>query len=338
MSSSDRLALALDSGEMTLPQQGNVAVFRADLSDFLRAVPREQLACEQSFRPAHDRLLAAGLPVTPALALAEAAMVVVNLTRSKEEGRGEIARALSLLAPGGTLVLNGSKTDGIESLVREIRSVIPATGAFAKAHGKVVTFSRPEVLPELVGSWQAEARAAANRDGILSGPGMFSARKVDAGSRLLAGWISAELKGRVADLGAGWGFLSATCLDACPGVTAIDLHEAEKRALDTAKANIADPRASFCWTDVTLLGRDTAPYDLVVTNPPFHAGRETRPEIGAGFIAAAGRILKPGGRLLLVANRHLPYEAQMDASFQRWERLTENRDYKVFSATRPRRA
>ena len=55
------------------------------------------------------------------------------------------------------------------------------------------------------------------------------------------------------------------------------------------------------------------------------------------FIAAAARILKPGGRLLMVANRQLPYEAELTARFRKWERLHEDGIYKVVMAQGPKR-
>src|SRR3546814_3736999 len=73
-------------------------------------------------------------------------------------------------------------------------------------------------------------------------------------------------------------------------------------------------KLGFHWHDVTagLAQR----FDVIVTNPPFHAqGNAARPDIGRRFIAVAAEALKPGGRLWLVANRHLPYESVLDASF-----------------------
>ncbi|MEO2039426.1 MAG: methyltransferase, partial [Martelella sp.] len=49
-------------------------------------------------------------------------------------------------------------------------------------------------------------------------------------------------------------------------------------------------------------------YDLIIMNPPFHAGKATELSLGKALIKAACDALKPGGRLLLVANRGLPYE------------------------------
>ena len=80
------------------------------------------------------------------------------------------------------------------------------------------------------------------------------------------------------------------------------------------------------------------PCDAVIANPPFHQGRAAEPDLGAAFIAAAARILKPSGQLFLVANRQLPYEAVLAIAFREWEKLSEDGTYKVMHASRPRRA
>ncbi len=337
MSQADRLAFALREGDLTLPAAGNIIVMRADVSDFLHRVPAARLRCEQSDRMAHDRLSAAGFPVEPRLEPIKTAMAVVNLTRSKPEARGNAARALQALEPGGLLVLNGNKTDGIDSLAREIGKVVAPFGSCSKAHGRLVSFPRPAILPDTVAKWAEDLMLARNAEGDWTAPGMFSPERADEGSRLLGGVLGPSLKGRVADLGAGWGYLSRACLAAAPDVSAIDLYEAEMLALDAARRNVTDNRAGFHWADATALGRSTPPYDAVISNPPFHLGRAADPEIGAAFIAAAARILKPSGRFLMVANRHLPYETRLDAAFRQWSQIAETRNFKVLQATGPRR-
>jgi 16S rRNA (guanine1207-N2)-methyltransferase len=177
---------------------------------------------------------------------------------------------------------------------------------------------------------------ARNAEGFLTAPGMFSPERADPGSRRLAATLEGRLKGRVADLGAGWGWLAQAALSGSPAISEIDLYEAEALALDAARANVADPRARFHWSDVTRLGARVPPYDAVIANPPFHQGRAAEASLGAGFIAAAARILKPSGQFLMVANRQLPYEAVVAAAFRRSEKLAEDGSYKVILAERPR--
>jgi 16S rRNA pseudouridine516 synthase len=135
--------------------------------------------------------------------------------------------------------------------------------------------------------------------------------------------LPADLHGRVADLGAGYGYLATQVIARCPKVSAIDLYEAEARALEPAQINLDNARnssgraveASVHWHDVTR-GLPQK-YDAIVSNPPFHQGRADLPALGQAFIVSAADALLPDGCLWLVANRHLPYEAIADEAFPR---------------------
>lgn len=336
MSQSDRLEAAIDSQALLLPETGMVVALRATPGAGLDAIGRARLVCAQSFRPIHDALADQGFAV--ALEPEEPATVVlVTLTRARAENLGNIAKGLDLLEPGGMLVVNGAKTEGVDSLAKQVAAELPLEGQTTKAHGRVFWLRRPETLPPAVLDWAAGNAPRRNGEGYVTAPGMFSPETVDAGSRRLALAMAGRLKGRVADLGAGWGWLAGQALEQA-SITQMDLYEAEGRALDAARINVTDPRAGFYWSDVTALGKGTLPYDWVIVNPPFHQGRAAEPELGTGFISAASRILKPSGQMLLVANRQLPYEATLEARFRNWEKLSEDGIYKVILAQRPRRA
>ena len=55
------------------------------------------------------------------------------------------------------------------------------------------------------------------------------------------------------------------------------------------------------------------------------------------FIAAAAEALKPGGRLWLVANRHLPYEQTLNERFGDVRVAGERDGFKVIAAIKARR-
>jgi 16S rRNA (guanine1207-N2)-methyltransferase len=336
MSRTNRLSEAFAAEALSLPPEGDLVVLRAASPALAEELPRERLLFESSFKPVHDALAAAGLRVS-VRAEAPAAMAVVTLGRAKAEALGDAARALALLPTGGVLALDGARTDGIDSLAKALGAVLPLEGSFSKAHGKVVWTRRPETLPPEVADWAAAAAPAPNAAGFVTAPGMFSPDAPDPGSIRLAEAIRGKISGRVADLGAGWGWLAVQALAGNPGLAAIDLFEAEARALAAAKINLPDPRASFHWSDVRMLRRIAPGYDAVISNPPFHQGRAAEPDLGAAFIGVAGRILKPGGRFFMVANRQLPYEAALDAAFARVERLAEDGAFKLFRADRPRK-
>lgn len=346
MTHADRLALAFETGQLSLPAEGRILFFRAEAAPVLDLLPRDRLECIQTFRPACDALEARGFEVRSRADVADgdvadgpepAAFAIVNVTRSRAETQGLVAAALASLAPGAPLVVTGSKTDGVDSIARSVAAVLPLDGSYAKAHGRVFWLARPDVLPAAVAEWRDAAAPRRNAEGFLTAPGMFSPDASDPGSRRLAATFPGRLSGRVADLGAGWGWLAQAALAACPDITALDLHEAEALALDAARVNVPDPRARFHWSDVGALRPGVERLDWVITNPPFHQGRGADPGLGVAFIRAAARLLRPDGRLLMVANRQLPYEAPLRAAFRRCESLGEDGGYKLFLAAQPLR-
>jgi 16S rRNA (guanine1207-N2)-methyltransferase len=332
----DRLALAHRAGALDLPDAGRIAVFGATETGLYGLLGRDRFFCQQAQRPLHDLLAAQGLAVSPDdPAESEAAIVVAS--RHRAETLGLIARALACLPEGAPLVVTGARTDGIDAILRQVAAVIPPAGAMSKAHGRVFRLTRPRDLPAEVAEWQEAAALQRNDEGFFTAPGMFSHAHADPGSQRLAAHLDGRLAGAVAELGAGWGWLAARALALNPDIDLLDLHEADARALEAARRNVADPRARFHWSDVTRLGA-TAQYDWVITNPPFHRTRAAEPTLGAAFVAAASRVLKPAGRLLLVANRSLPYEKPFARAFREVTPLAEDQAYKVIEAARPLRS
>ncbi|KAF0675717.1 class I SAM-dependent methyltransferase [Profundibacterium mesophilum] len=317
---SSRLSIAAADG--LLP--GEMLVFGARGHDDLSALGGAQRVV-QGFRPDVEALERAGHSVTTTPEGAAPAALVV-LPRAKAQARDRIARAAA--ASEGAVWIDGQKTDGADSLLREIRKRARTGAVISKAHGKLF-----EVLEGDFSDWiETPSRNAA---GFWTAPGSFSADDVDAGSALLADALPQTLKGRVIDLGAGWGYLSSKVLER-EEVGAVELVEADALSLDCARRNIDDPRAVFHWADARGF-RPARPADHVVANPPFHTGRDADPGLGRAFIAAAAACLTPSGGLWLVANRHLPYESVLNESFARVTELPGAPAFKLYHAQKPRR-
>ncbi|MEM7643811.1 MAG: methyltransferase [Pseudomonadota bacterium] len=318
-----RLSYAL-SGPLSLPDAGRVLLLRAAGSLDLSALPADRVVAVTGFRPDHDAL-------ARRVAVADApegtfAAAIVCLPRAKALALDLIATACAALPPGAPVIVDGAKSDGVESVLKLCRGAFDVGEVVSKAHGKCFAF--PAVrAPE---GWAATPLEA---DGFLTTAGVFSADGVDPGSALLAAHLEG-LSGRVCDLGAGWGFLARAVLSS-DAVTEIALVEAERAALDCARLNVTDPRAAFHWADATRF--DGGPFDWVVSNPPFHASRKADPDLGRAFVAAAAR-LAPRGRLRMVANRHLPYEAALADAFAETLVLEDRGGYKVIEARKPRRS
>ncbi len=326
---SARLTLALDSGAITLPPDGQITVFNPRIGDDLAALDQGRLHLVQGFRPDHDHFRSLGYTVGLA-APGGVAAALVCLPRQRDEARALIELAARQTVPGGLVIVDGQKTDGIDAMHRDIRARVPTSAPLSKAHGKVFAFAAG---PEFT-DWRAQDHRVDG--GFITRPGVFSADGPDRGSALLAAALPAKLPARVVDLGAGWGFLARAILER-DGVKHLDLVEADAAALDCARLNIVDPRVAFHWADA-LTFRPEKAVDAVVCNPPFHTARAADPGLGAGFIRAAARMLHPGGTLWLVANRHLPYAATLAEAFREVEEIGTDPGFRLTRAARPTRA
>jgi 16S rRNA (guanine1207-N2)-methyltransferase len=338
----DALFLPLASGAIDAPASGGGVFLRARAGSWLRRWPR--IACEQTFKPFADELAHAGASL--AAPRDGKGLVLLLPPRQRDEARARFAQAVQLAGDGGFVVACQPNNEGARSGEADLARLAGTVQDLSR-HKCRVYWSRIDgarVDQVLVDGWHALDATRPIGDGRwLSRPGLFAWDRVDAASALLVEHLPAGLRGRVADLGAGYGYLAGEIVRRCPDVEAVDLYEAEQRAEEPARANLVnasrdagrDVEVAFHWHDVTrgLLAR----YDAIVSNPPFHQGRADQPELGRAFIEAAATALQADGVFWLVANRHLAYEATLTARFDT-VRVAGMRDgFKVIEARNPKR-
>ncbi len=166
-------------------------------------------------------------------------------------------------------------------------------------------------------------------------PGVFSGSRIDPGTQfLLDHFPRVEAPRTIIDPGCGAGTLSLAAAGKWPDaqITATDdsILAVESTRL-SAKANGFSDRIKVIHTDI-LTGIDSASADLVICNPPFHQQQKVSIETGLRFIRESARVLKDGGQLFLVANRHLGYLKELEKVFEGVIIIAQNKHYRIFMA------
>lgn len=322
------------SGTVDAPGEGQRILFLGAEAGF--ALPGDfaaELSAVQGFRPFYRQLQAQRINVTPEIEGADYDGALVLCGKHKGENEGNIAEALSRVKEGGLIVVAGSKEDGIQPLRKRLEGFGLTVEHMPKYHGVALWFSRPADVKALTAPLtKSETRV---EDRFTTTAGMFSHDRIDAGSELLASRLPTDFSGDAADFGAGWGYLSVELATKSPRIARIDLYEAHYGALEAARANLLAncPKVAqrFFWHDLASEPVKDK-YDLIVMNPPFHEGHAAEPSLGQAMIKAAASALRGGGRLMLVANRGLPYEPVLAESFREHGETCRNARFKVLWA------
>ena len=198
----------------------------------------------QPLKPLADSWETAGFSTSDEIPEGKWPVVACLPGKSKEETLFLFALARARVKPGGTLICALANESGAGRFEKQL----------AKATGRIESLSKHKCRAfwacddgtwndECFAEWQqlGEARAIEGTH-FHTVPGVFSAGRIDAGSQFLVDHLPGDLRGTIADLGAGWGFLSDSLLSRFPTVTQVDLFEADSRALSCARRNLAQLR------------------------------------------------------------------------------------------------
>jgi 16S rRNA (guanine1207-N2)-methyltransferase len=251
-----------------------------------------------------------------------------------------LAHALAAaMDPDRVLWVAGEIRAGAKSAIRQLK---PWFGQVRKldAARHCVLFeaslphaTSPFSLADYDVSWTLDAFGRTLR--IHSYPGVFSHGELDEGSRLLLDCLPAVLEkaapSTALDLGCGTGVLGAALLAACPGV-ALTLVDSQALALEAARRTLSANGFSARTLPSDGLRAVDGRFDLIISNPPFHVDHRERSDLGAGLFRGARNFLNPGGQVVIVANRHLPWPATLDREFGRHEVLAATNRFHVLRA------
>lgn len=294
-----------------------------------------------------DVRLSHGSVDLPAEIGGRADVVAIRLPREKVPLHQLLRDAFRLLKVGGQCYLSGANNEGARPAASAMELLFgnANTIAHGSRHRLVVATKladEPASVEHIATPFlhhdefrQVPVELRGRPIVLFSRPGVFSWDHLDEATATLAGTMEVAADESVLDLGCGTGALGtvAALLSGGGRVCMVDADIEAVRSASRTAAHAGATNVDVKASDVAAAVLDQR-FDVVVTNPPFHAGRSTDMNLPLRFIGHAWEVLRPGGRLYVVANRTLPYERDVRARFGTMTTLHDGRRFKVIMAVK----
>ncbi len=258
----------------------------------------------------------------------------LRLPKSKDELDMAVHAAASILEVGAPLWVYGANDEGARSAGRVIEPLMgPTRTVESGGRCRVLEAVRPADAPSLRETLEAWRRFTSlefpggPREWI-SYPGIFAHGRLDPGTRaLLEATRTLPVAGRrVLDFACGSGVIGAFLLALEP-TAHVDFLDVDAVALAAAGENVPGVRLIPSDGFDALEGER---YDLIVSNPPYHAGKAQTGTVIERLVRGAPDHLETGGSLVLVTQRRLPVAALIESTFDTVEVLLDAGPHRVW--------
>lgn len=254
--------------------------------------------------------------------------------KNKPEAQYQLTNLLSLLPVGCDIFVVGENRSGVRSAETMLADNCPVEKIDSARrcglyHGRLL--HNPVFEPDsYVHKYQTGSLT------VFTLPGVFSRDGLDPGSALLLSTLQPHSKGKILDMGCGAGVLAASLKQHSPKVR-LWLTDVSAPALQASQLTMkqngleAEVFASNVFSEV--VGR----FDMIISNPPFHEGRQTSLEATISVIKGAAKHLNIGGELRIVANAFLPYPQVLQETFGNHEILAQTGRFRVYRSVMQRK-
>ena len=273
-----------------------------------------------------------------------------------------VGRSTDLLTYLGDLVLSVSHTATVVFAAGMDKHLPPTTGDELRKHGAVTTHpgrkkahlfelhpsgANPTTVSQPPGPLLRSVRIDEHQLDVGAWPGVFSSEQFDLGTRLLAD-LAADLDNilpeaeQVVDLGCGTGVLGMLALRSLPRATVSFIDESA-HAIESARHNVLtnwgslgptpEARSHFIRSHIFDDAR-LPEIDVILCNPPFHHTNAMNDAIAWQMFVQSSKVLRPGGELWVVANRHLGYHEKLTRIFDATAQMVSHPKFVVIAARR----
>ena len=239
------------------------------------------------------------------------------------------------IVEGGTTIIAADMAKNIHTSTLELfeKCFGPTKTSLAKKKARLIFATVDKSLPAV--KFDYPRTIEYNGMKLVNHAGVFSRQKLDIGTRFFLEHLpDAQQKAEIIDLGCGNGALGVhiAMRNSQAQLTFVDeSFMSIQSARDSWQANGLNDRGRFVANDcLTGLPQNSA--DIIVCNPPFHQGNTVGDHIAWRMFQQSHAVLKQGGELRIIGNRHLDYHAKLKRLFGNCTTVASNSKFVVLSS------
>jgi 16S rRNA (guanine1207-N2)-methyltransferase len=273
--------------------------------------------------------------------------IALDIPKGRKLTRHWLVESYFLLETGGELYIAGANSQGIQSFIKDAQELFGNAVIVGYKKGNRCALVRKEGNRKELPEWSLEPGIApgtwikmnisikGKELTFFSLPGIFSHDRLDEGTGLLLETIDFPSSSRILDVGCGYGIIGLYAATQAP-TSEIDLVDSNRLAIAASQKN----RSTNKLENVNIISSDLLDhilenhYHLIVSNPPFHAGKEINYSITASLMKQAFQALEPGGKLMIVANQFIRYDYLMKEVFGNSQKIVQTNRFHILTATK----
>ncbi|MGD7034847.1 methyltransferase [Methylotuvimicrobium buryatense] len=237
-----------------------------------------------------------------------------------------------------TRIITAGMVKNLSANVWRLLETIVGTTSTAQAWKKSrLIFSEPDDNISLpVNPYPLSYRLEGTNYTIVNHANVFSRDSLDIGTRFFIEHIGCFPNAEtIIDLGCGNGIVGLLAAERNPNAVVHFVDESfmaiasarENFKLAFGESRLANFSVGDCLSDFTAESAD-----VILCNPPFHQQNAVGDMIAAKMFRQAREVIKRGGKLLVIGNRHLGYHLELKKLFGNVSVIAANRKFVILQS------
>jgi 23S rRNA (guanine1835-N2)-methyltransferase len=265
-------------------------------------------------------------------------LVLIKAPKTLALLEDELIRLHPHLTPSTQVILAGMIKTLQPSIWKMLERLVgPTTTLLARKKARLI-FAAPDlrlVIP--VSPYPISYRLEGTDYLISNHANVFSRDSLDIGTRFFLQHLPAGLGAcDIIDLGCGNGLLGLMAAKRNPLAT-VHFVDESFMAVASARENFyrvfgQERNATYRVTN-GLISFDPDSADLILCNPPFHQHNTVGDQIAINMFKQSRKVLKKGGELWVIGNRHLDYHVDLGRLFGKHTVVAANTKFVILNAT-----